>query len=374
MIDYYKRVPYFAYKVHIMKKFNNENLIEDLKATCKDSFDMRAKPFNEKFETACHKLIKLAVTKVTSCGRYTIPAIEENKNQYMTDIYTFLSFRSVEEAQEELYTVPYIESDYIFNLLEYTFFALVIVDEDIDRRFKTAYELWQNSQEIGVAGFSERENKLLPYYITKFDTRFFLINPITGEIKFFERKGGLRSKYVKGLSVGKEEFKDGRKREVAVALLTNNRFKPLVEISDLGVVTELCPTKKADSDRKAAERAKRREQGYEVEETPWQTVCLGNVDGSEYNIRSHSLICLMVYGIEVMKYGIMECNSIFSVDHINGVHNANGIDNLQLLTRLSNEDKKKNPNGFYFDYFGYWKKQVEASKRNQENLTYRKQI
>ena len=146
----------------------------------------------------------------------------------------------------------------------------------------------------------------------------------------------------------------------------------MVEENLYGTIKEVQTTHLAQSDRKRAERERKREKGLKVEETPWLTTALDLVEGSAYNIRTHSFIALMVYGLEVMKYGIMENNSIFTIDHIDGRHNNNKIENLQLLTRKSNDQKKNKPNDFYFDYFWYWEKQVKQAKINQSNLNYRK--
>lgn len=285
----------------------------------------------------------------------------------MSQISDFLSFSSEAHASKYLLRTPYIEDDFFFNVLEYTFYAMVLLDAQVLRRFKVAYTLWQHSVEFGIAGYSEKFKKFYPYYLTYFGNKIFIVNPIKGEVKGFERAGSLREKTITGLLTGTLEEK-----RVALAATSEGVYVPLVEENLYGTIKEVQTTHLAQSDRKRAERERKREKGLKVEETPWLTTALDSVEGSAYNIRTHSFIALMVYGLEVMKYGIMESNSIFTIDHIDGIHNNNKIENLQLLTRKSNDQKKNKPNAFYFDYFGYWEKQVKQAKINQSNLNYRK--
>lgn len=285
----------------------------------------------------------------------------------MSKISDFLSFKSTDQAATHLMRTPYIEDDFFYNVLEYTFYALVLLDAQVFRRFKTAYTLWQHSVEFGSAGYSKKFNRFYPYYLTYFGNKVFIVDSVKGEVKGFERTGHLRGKKITGLLTGTLEEK-----RVALAATSEGVCVPLVEESLYGTLTEVQPTHLAQSDRKRAERERKREKGLTVEETPWLTTALDNIDGSAYNIRTHSFIALMVYGLEVMKYGIMENNSIFTIDHIDGGHNNNKIENLQLLTRKANDQKKNKPNAFYFDYFGYWEKQVRQAKINQENYNFRR--
>lgn len=313
------------------------------------------------FYESCLNLIKRA--EIYACTRLKVDVL----NSEMTKISDFLTFPSKPTAMKYLTKTPYIEDNFMYNLLEYTFYALVLLDEQVYRRFKTAYTLWQHSVEFGIAGYSEKFNKFYPYYLTYFGNKIFIVNPIKGEVKGFERVGSLREKKITGLLTGTLEEK-----RVALASTSDGVYVPLVEENLYGTIKEVQPTHLAQSDRKRAERERKREKGFTVEETPWLTTALDSVEGSAYNIRSHSFIALMVYGLEVMKYGIMDSNSIFTIDHIDGVHNNNRIENLQLLTRKANDQKKYNECDFYFNYFEYWENQVRQSKINQSNYNFRK--
>lgn len=317
-----------------------------------------------KFYECCLNIINMAVSKVKG-GFFE----EKNISNELTTISKFLSFTSKENAEKYLTQTPYIEENFMFNLLEYTFYAIVLIDSTIYRRFKTSYTLWQHSVDFGIAGFSEKFNKFYPYYLTYFGNKIFIVDPIRGEVRGFEKTGSLREKKITGLLTGTIEEK-----RVALAATAEGVYVPLVEENLYGTTKEVQPTHLAQSDRKQSERSRKREQGFQVEETPWLTTALDVIEGSAYNIRSHSFIALMVYGLEVMKYGIMDSNSIFTIDHIDGTHNNNKISNLQLLTRKANDQKKFYPNAFYFNYFDYWENQVKQAKINQSNFNFRKII
>ena len=294
----------------------------------------------------------------------TKPGVQKSELTQMAD---FLTFSSKATANKYLTRTPYIEDDYMFNILEYTFYAIAILDDTIYRRFKTAYTLWQHSVEFGIAGYSEKTKKFYPYYLTYFGNKIFIVDAIKGEVKGFERSGALRGSKIVGLLTGTLEEK-----RVALAATAEGVYVPLVEENLYGTIKEVQPTHLAQSDRKKSERERKREQGYQVEETPWLTTALDVIEGSAYNIRTHSLIALMVYGLEVMKYGIMDCNSIFTIDHINGYHKDNRIENLQLLTRKANDQKKYCESDYFFNYFDYWENQIRQAKIVQSNYNFRK--
>lgn len=370
-----KKIPYQGFKFYVGKRFK-EGVLEPLQKKCCYINNYRCSGYNSKFEIAAVKLITYAQNIFQLKNNEFTKALGKQQGESVKEIYDVLSVESPKEAEELLYSTPYIEDDYIFNLLEYSFYSLVLTDKEVERRFRTCYELWQNCREVGLAGYSEKLEKFLPNYITKFGNRIFFINPIEGTVKFFDRrpKGDLKGQAVKGVAVGTETLDDGSVREVAVALLQGEKYVPLVEVAEYGTVKELYATGESGTDRKAKERQVIRDKGGKITDNYYLTTDLDVVDGSAYNIRTHSLIALCVYGLEVMKYGIMEHDSIFTVDHINGNTIDNRIDNLQLLTRKDNKLKEQNPNRWYFDYFGYWVKQLEASKKNQLNLNFRSSI
>ena len=365
MITLDKTKSFDSFMVEVKSEFHNPFLVNNLKY-------LYHKPYIEDNKSKNISKFLCGLEVISEAVKEELGIDNENRelkyhSKEMSKISDFLSFSSEAHASKYLLKTPYIEDDFFYNVMEYTFYALVLLDAQIFRRFKTAYTLWQHSVEFGIAGYSEKTEKFYPYYLTYFGNKIFIVNPIKGEVKGFERVGSLREKKITGLLTGTLEEK-----RVALAATSEGVYVPLVEENLYGTIKEVQPTHLAQSDRKRAERERKREKGLKVEETPWLTTALDSVEGSAYNIRTHSLIALMVYGLEVMKYGIMESNSIFTIDHIDGRHNNNKIENLQLLTRKSNDQKKNKPNSFYFDYFGYWEKQVKQAKINQSNLNYRK--
>lgn len=365
-----RKIPYWGYKVYAAKQFKKEDLIEELQKRCCYVNTIRSHSFDEKFELACLKLITLAQHKVQMVKNSQSEKYEAERENLVKDIYTALSFKDINEAQKFLYSTPYIKDDYVFNLLEYTFTSLIFTDPKVERRFRVCWELWQNAIAVGTAGYSEKIGWFLPYYITRHQNRIFLIDPIKGEVKFFKRQGKLRNQKIKSISHGIETKDDGVKEEVVVAFYEDT-YLPLVSVNKYGQLTELSPTGASGINRKKSEQDKLRAKGREITENYYLTTDLDTVDGSSYNIRTHSLIALMVWGLEIMKYGCMDFNSIFTLDHISGNTLDNRVDNLQLLTRTDNEAKQKNPDGWYFDYFNYWYKQLNASKQNQEYFDFR---
>lgn len=291
-------------------------------------------------------------------------------NAEMTKIAKFLSVRSLREAENILTSTPYIEENYIFNFLEYTFYALVLIHPKVYRRFMLAYKLWQHTIEIGNSGYYN--GSFLPYYITYFENKIIVVNPISGVINGFKRIGKLRNVGITGLFVGIE----CEKRMVYVKT-TKNDFIPLVEENMFGSIKFLQLVHEMGTDMREAERESKKQAGKQVKETAWITTQLEKYDGSLYTIRNHILIALMVHNIHCMKFGLMENNSIFTIDHIDGIHKNNCIQNLQLLTRSDNERKKENEkvgifNEFYFNFFDYWEQQLEKSKIIQYNYNFRK--
>ena len=158
------------------------------------------------------------------------------------------------------------------------------------------------------------------------------------------------------------------------AATSEGLYVPLIEENTFFGLKEIQPTYLAQKDNKKSERKKKREKGLKSKEKPWLTTTLDKIGNSTFTIKTHSMIALMIYGLEVMKYGVMEGNSIFTIDHINGIHNDNNIENLQLLTRISNDKKRNKPQNWYLDYFIYWDTRVRQARINQEYLDFRRRI
>lgn len=80
----------------------------------------------------------------------------------------------------------------------------------------------------------------------------------------------------------------------------------------------------------------------------------------------------MVYGLECVKYTLMEGNSILTIDHWNGVHYDNKIDNLQILTRKANYDKERGKAPYCYDFSDLWLVRVPRARARQEELDFRR--
>lgn len=263
---------------------------------------------------------------------------KNDKNKMITKIAKFLSFDNLVQAQTYLPPTYGIENDYFFKALNAFFYALLMVDPTIEARFEVAYMLSKNKIEVGVAGHSEKLGKDLPYYLTYIDMtkKLIIVDPIKGtaETITFDRP-------ISGLRVNDK-----------LICFYSSKFGWVLED---GGIEFYKPYDKGIRDYKAAERKVKKESGKKVKDTCWQTVSLGSYKGSAKYMRVHSLIALMVWNLEIMKFGLMEANSIFTIDHINSKHDCNNVDNLALLTRQHNCSKgdKDNASGFYIDYFSY---------------------
>ena len=71
----------------------------------------------------------------------------------------------------------------------------------------------------------------------------------------------------------------------------------------------------------------------------------------------------MVYGYEQVRLAMTEANSCYTIDHINSKHSDNRIDNLALVSRKAN-NQKKGTDLKIFDYFLYFNDlpQIEVAK------------
>lgn len=358
----------FESNISVIKtEFRRDSMIDDLNCLR----DVVPAKYDDKFVNCCLSLIEEAHLRV--CGEYFIRETNIEKlnriNKCMTNISKYLSFSTSEQAAKGLLSTPYINEDFIFNILTYTYYALVLIDKKIYRRFEVAYTLWQHSVKVGMAGYSEKFNRFFPYYVTYFGNKIFLVNPIEGWVKAFKKSGKLRKKKINGILTGVINDKC-----VVLAATSDGLYVPLIEGNTFFGLKEIQPAYLAQKDTKKSERKKKRERGLKSKEKPWLTTTLDKIDDSTFTIKTHSMIALMVYGLEVMKYGVMEGNSIFTIDHINGIHNDNNIENLQLLTRISNDKKRNKPQNWYLDYFIYWDTRVRQARINQEYLDFRRRI
>ena len=232
-----------------------------------------------------------------------------------------------------------IDTGEFYNYFNYAFYAACIVDKKVCKCFERSFELEKNKISVGIAGHSTKLNRQLPYYFTHLPQtkKLIFIDPIKGQaetITCFEPITYI-SQY------------DGEIRAGGTLIARVN--------SD-GSIHFHRGFDKVNRDYKKAERQSERAKGNKRKETPWQTVDLGRLNDSNTYIRVHSLVCLMVYGIDCCKFAQMEANSVFTIDHIDSIHDHNTIDNLALLTRKANNskgDKVEDKAGFQFDYFKY---------------------
>lgn len=248
----------------------------------------------------------------------------------------YFSFKSEQDAAKGLPDDWY--GDYALpKVMDVGFYSMCILDDKIGKRFEVGYTLHQNRKTVGVAGYSEKLGKHLPYYVTYLNRKLVFIDPISGQIDTVGFSKGIESIAIENGSV-----------------VVNGDV--VVEVID-GEVKWHKEVDEVQRDFKEAEREVKRQSGKKVKETPWQTIALGPLVGEKTprTIRAHSLVALMVYGISCMKWGLMECNSLMTVDHINAEHSCNRIDNLALLTRQSNDAKGSTQDDtYYFDYFTYF--------------------
>lgn len=277
----------------------------------------------------------------------TYPGYKAEENDNFTQISKYFTCSSEEEIYRKIGSMKFTRNSTFYNCLVESFYGLVLVHEEVGRSFMRAYMLWQHSVAIGSTGYSERLQKEIPYYFTFFGKKVLFINPIVGIVKWLDI----------GIGTPEQLIIEENKETVDVVLKFQNRKIQLCRWfkteKRLAIHRK---AKKGYSDRKAAERAKKNELGHKLKETCWQTTSLGKLKDSVYNIRVHSLICLMVYGIEPMMFALMGENSIFSVDHISGEHSNNKLENLMIVSNSANNSKKgkENYKDFMFDFGAFF--------------------
>lgn len=296
----------------------------------------------------------------------TYPGYKAEENDNFTEISKYFTCSSEEETHKKIGSVKFTRDSTFYNCFVESFYGLVLVHEEVGRYFMRAYMLWQHSVSVGCAGYSKRLQKDIPYYFAFFNKKVLFINPIVGIVKWLDV----------GIGTPEKLIIEKNKETVDVVLKLQNRKIQLCRWfkTEKRLAIQV-KAKKGYSDRKAAERAKKIELGHKVKETCWQTTSLGKLKDSAYNIRAHSLICLMVYGLEPMMFALMGENSIFSVDHISGKHSDNRIDNLMIISNHANNVKKgkENYKGFIFDFGAFFlglskPKEIHVIEENIEEI------
>lgn len=323
---------YSELKEDLREKLIEHNFLGLMNLNCNHDYEI----LNYDFDLAAETLIMNANWKLSENKDFYNP---KEINPAISTISSTLSFNSEAEVNKRLPARYGIEDDIFFNKLNYSFFSLLFLDSKIEKRFEIGFILDKNKISVGIAGYSEKLGKELPFYFTYFDDKVLFINPIQGRVMSFSKS----KESIRGL--------DYNGSEVVVVGQDNKKIIARVDGSEVEFLEEVVA---AESDMKSADRQMQREAGKKRKETPWQSVSLGKFKGSNAYMRAHTLITLMVYGIDTLKFALMEANPIMTVDHINAKHDDNRIDNLQLLTRKSNNSKgSKQDDTYYFDYFQY---------------------
>lgn len=313
--------------------FKNNNLSANLELL--DNFIS-----NEFYTVVTEILIDGAVGKLGGyleeyINDYMVYEAERDRKHCNNKIIDFLSFKTEEEVHNTLPVKFGLKNDYFYNSLNYAFYALTILDKKIQDRYEVVYRLNQNKVAWGCAGYSEKLKCNLPFYFTYLDKILVCVDAIRGRIETIQFEEKI------------EEVK------IENGFLYVNGEETIKMVKETYLVF-LKPLEERQRDYRQAERAAKRAKGAKVKETNWETIYLGKLRGSNKNLKSHLVIALMVYGIEVVKYAVMEGHSWMTVDHINAEHNDNRVDNLALLTRKNNNSKGDSQDDtHYFDYFLY---------------------
>ncbi len=319
-------------------------------------------------KTCCH-LINNAIFKAQDKKRYVSELEYETLETSLRNISEYLSFNSVSNADERLLTSFYLKNNIIFSLLQLSFFAIIYTDYKTCRRFELMYSLWRNAIEFSFAGCVEELGRMLPYYITYYRKSIFIIDPTSGEIKRFLKKGGLRNTNIKGLV--KDEIYG---KKVIFALTERGEKVPLVEYTEYGYKE----ISKADIFSKDMKKSERQKSGSSIEKM-WLSTDICNCENemgklTNYYLKDHIFICLMVFGLEPLKFVAMEGASILTIDHKDSVPFNNKISNLCLLTRCSNVDKEYNKSDFYFNFFEFFNDRLKIAQQRQDDFDFRVNI
>lgn len=208
------------------------------------------------------------------------------------------------------------------EILSNTYWALTCIDDMYRKRAEVGFILDRNKVEIGKSGYSEKLQRDLPFYMTIFDKRIFFIDPIRGIV--YKSKENRFSDYIGFSKRGSEIYYNGWKIAEEVVGGVDVKIDFEVDMRDL----------------KKSEKEELWAQGFDIKNTCWLTTHLGYLGGSNTYIRSHTFIMLMVYNFEAVRYSLMERHSIMTIDHQNANHSCNKIDNLALVTRTANNQKK----------------------------------
>ena len=372
MIRLEKYKNFFQFMEEVKEKFANNNIIEDLQEKCLAHDFTGSLPeivgHFKVFHDAATTLIAVASEKVQNVNpdaiaKFVGDGTKGSKfNMYVQNINHDLTFYSNADKEKFWLKTPYIEYDYIFNLLQYAFYAIVILHPLAYRRFYTAYRMWQNMLEMEIGGICE--NQFVFDKLTYFGkNNVFYIKPSSGQIYKLEVASfkGLKGKTISGFTTIEN---DGC--SYLCAELTDGSWVKLYNRTTKNFCGALT---KQGIPRKKSEGGK-----------GWLSFCLGeDIDPttqkqSSFHLLNHTLIALSIFNLDVMKYAIMDFLSIFTLDHINGVYDDNRPSNLRLVTSDANAKLEHSKAVLPFDFLKYWDTAIKAGYRNQENFDYRRTV
>lgn len=262
--------------------------------------------------------------------------VEEDIKSMVKKIIDFVSFESKEEAKKYLPDQFGLEGEKFFNSLYLSFAALTLIDPKIESRFEVGCILNQNKKALGCAGYSEKLQRNLPFFLTFFEKKLIFVDVVKGIVETISFKEKIKKLYIKNGKLWCNDFE-----------LAERQIKDGID-----GIKFYFPFDERQRDFREAERAAKRKKGKKVKETSWRTVGLGSLRGSNKTVKEHILIALMVFGINPLRFVLMEGSSWWTIDHKNSIHDDNRLDNLDLLPRKANNSKGATEKQ-YFDWFFY---------------------
>ncbi len=301
MIRLDKNKDFFQFMEEVKEEFANDKIIKDLQEKCLVHDFTGSLPeivgHFKVFHDAATTLIAIASKKVQNINsdaiaRFMGDGTKGSKfNMYVQNLNHGLTFYSNEDKEKFWLKTPYIEYDYIFNLLQYAFYAIVLLNQTAYRRFYAAYTVWQNIYNMETGGICE--NQYILDKLTYFGkNNIFYIKPSSGQIYKLEVASfkGLKGKTISdfttiencGCSYLCAELTDG-----SLVKLFNRTTKNFC-----GALTKQGIVRKKSEDGMG-----------------WLSFCLGeDIDPttqkqSAFHILNHTLVALSLYGLDVMKYG-----------------------------------------------------------------------
>ena len=329
MIKLEKSKDFFEFMEEVKAEFATGSVINKLQAKCleHDLTGSLPKVINhfKVFNDSATALIRVASEKIQGTHSDVIDAFlggSKKGSQFnlcVQNINHDLTFYSREDKELFWIKTPYIEYDYVFNLLQYAFYAIVILHPLAYRRFYAAYMVWQNMLDMENGGVYK--NQFVFDKITYFGkNNIFYIRASAGQIYKLEISS---FKGLKGKTISKFITVDKDGCSYLCAELTDGSWVRLynkTSKSFCGALTKQgIPRKKSEGGM------------------GWLSFCLGEYNDpttqsqSAFHMLNHTLVALSISELDVMKFAILDFLSIFSLDHINGTYDDNKPENLRLV-------------------------------------------